>query len=124
MLRRGSSTSLPEPRVDFLHTTSHADLGVFALGLIIAGAVSGLAAGVLGIGGGIVIVPVLYHVMAALGIGPTVRMHVAIATSLATMIPAALANVQNKKKEIDWSVVLSFAMPVLVGVALGCVAAA
>ena len=103
---------------------SHGDLGVFALGLVIAGAVSGLAAGVLGIGGGIVVVPVLYHVMAALGIAPGVRMHVAIATSLAAVVPAALAHAQNSKNAINWPVILDFAAPLVGGVALGCAAAA
>src|SRR5579862_2103627 len=97
--------------MDFLHTTSQSDLGVFALGLVLAGAVSGLAAGVLGIGGGIVIVPVLYHVMTALGIADGVCMHVAIATALAAMIPAALAHVQNAKGKIDWPEVRRRAAP-------------
>jgi uncharacterized membrane protein YfcA len=105
--------------VDFFHTTSQSDLGVFALGLVIAGAVSGLAAGVLGVGGGIVIVPVLYHVMAAMGIGGEVRMHVAIATSLAAMVPAALAKAQNPKAPIDWARARTEAVPVLIGVAFG-----
>lgn len=107
-------------RMDFLHTTSHTDLGVFALGLIIAGAVSGLAAGVLGIGGGIVIVPVLYHVMAALGIGADVRMHVAIATSLSAMIPAALARVQSARRGIDRRNASMQGIVLLVAIALGC----
>jgi uncharacterized protein len=105
--------------VDFFHTTSQSDLGVFALGLVIAGAVSGLAAGVLGVGGGIVIVPVLYHVMAALGIGADVRMHVAIATSLAAMIPAALAHVQNAKRPIDWPAIGKGTLPLLIGIGAG-----
>lgn len=103
----------------FFPATSHSDLGVFALGLVIAGAVSGLAAGVLGVGGGIVIVPVLYHVMAALGIGAGVRMHVAIATSLAAMIPATLAHVQNAKTKIDWRETRTDIVAVVLGVAIG-----
>jgi len=110
--------------VDFLHTTSQSDLGVFALGLVIAGAVGGLAAGVLGIGAGVVIVPVLYHVMAALGIAAGVRMHIAIATSLAAMIPAALTQAQNAKSEIQWDHVRIEALPLLLGVAIGSAGAA
>ena len=110
--------------MDFLQTTSQSDLGVFALGLVIAGAVGGLAAGVLGIGAGIVIVPVLYHVMAALGIAAGVRMHVAIATSLAAMIPAALTQAQNAKPEIQWDDVRIEALPLLLGVAIGSAGAA
>jgi len=109
--------------VAFFPATSQSDLGVFALGLIIAGAVSGLAAGVLGVGGGIVIVPVLYHVMAALGIAAGVRMHVAIATSLAAMIPAALAHVQNAKARIDWRAARTDLLAIVVGVATGSAAA-
>ena len=66
---------------------SHSDLGVFALGLLITGVLSGLAAGMLGVGGGIVIVPILYHVLTLLGVDESVRMQVAVATSLATIVP-------------------------------------
>lgn len=86
---------------------------------MIAAAVSGVASGALGVGGGIVIVPVLYHVMAALGIGAEVRMHVAVATSLAAMVPAALAKAQNPKVRIDWARARIEAVPVLIGVAIG-----
>lgn len=105
--------------MDFFHTTSQSDLGVFALGLVIAAAVSGVAAGALGVGGGIVIVPVLYHIMAALGIGAEVRMHVAVATSLAALVPAALAKAQNPKAPIDWARARTETVPVLIGVAIG-----
>lgn len=116
-------TPSPE-QVDILHTASQSDLGVFALGLVIAGAVSGLVAGALGIGGGIVIVPVLYHVMAALGVGAGVRIHVAIATSLAAMIPAALAHVQNAKAKIDWRGTRTDLVAAVIGVAIGSAATA
>lgn len=105
--------------MDLFHTTSQSDLGVLALGLVIAGAVGGLAAGVLDIGGGIVIVPVLYHVMAALGIAASVRMHVAIATSLAAMIPAALAHVQKAKNRLDWRQARTDLAVVIPAVAIG-----
>lgn len=53
--------------------------------LLATGLAAGLLAGLLGVGGGIVVVPVLYHGFAALGIDEAVRMHVAVATSLATV---------------------------------------
>ena len=60
--------------------------GLWLLGLAAALAVTGLVAGVmaglLGVGGGIVIVPVLYHLFTLLGIDESVRMHVAVGTSL------------------------------------------
>ena len=49
--------------------------------LLLAGAVAGLLAGLLGVGGGIVIVPALYHIFGYLGIDDSVRMHLAVGTS-------------------------------------------
>ena len=97
------------------------DFGVFALGLIIAGVVSGLVAGLLGVGGGIVIVPVLYHVLATLGVDESVRMHVAVATSLATIIPTSWSSVtaHNRKGAVDWTLLRSWAPAMFVGVLIG-----
>jgi uncharacterized membrane protein YfcA len=66
------------------------DLGVLALGLGLAGIVGGLVTGVLGFGGSIVIVPVLYSVLVTLGVDHSTRMHIAVATSLAAFVPASL----------------------------------
>ena len=65
------------------------EVGTLALGLVLAGVVGGLVAGMLGVGGGIVVVPILYHVLAALGVDPSVRMHIAVGTSLARCGSAA-----------------------------------
>ena len=62
------------------------------LGLVAAGAAGGLLAGLLGIGGGIVIVPVLFSVFSILDISPDIRMHLAVGTSFATMIPTATSS--------------------------------
>ncbi len=59
----------------------------FALGLLATGGVAGVLAGLLGVGGGIVIVPVLFNLFPYLGIDEGVRMHLAVGTSLATIIP-------------------------------------
>ena len=67
------------------------DVGTLALGLVIAGVVSGLVAGTLGVGGGIVIVPVMYHVLAAWGVPEDLRMHIAVGTSLAVIVPTSLS---------------------------------
>ena len=97
------------------------DLGVFALGLIIAGVVGGLIAGMLGVGGGIVIVPVLYHVFAGLGFDETLRMHLAIGTSLATIIPTSIAslNAHAKRGAVDWALLKSWVIPMVIGVLIG-----
>jgi uncharacterized protein len=60
--------------------------------MLVTGAVGGILAGLLGVGGGIVIVPVLELVLAALGVDASVRMHVTVATSLATIIPTSISS--------------------------------
>lgn len=59
----------------------------FAFGLALTGAISGVAAGLLGIGGGIVMVPAMVFAYQLLGYSPEVLMHVAVGTSLAIIIP-------------------------------------
>lgn len=107
--------------MDFLTTASQSELGVFALGLIIAGVVGGLIAGMLGVGGGIVIVPVLYHVLAGLGFDESLRMHIAVGTSLATIIPTSISSLRAhaKRGTVDWALLKSWIVPMILGVAIG-----
>ena len=101
------------------------ELGTLALGLVIAGVVSGLTAGMLGVGGGIVVVPVLYHVLSLIGVGEGVRMHLAIGTSLATIIPTAFSSMQahDRKGAVDRALLRRWFVPMLIGVAIGSVLA-
>jgi uncharacterized protein len=115
---RRPCTQLPEI-VDIVHAISPGDLGVLALGLVIAGVVGGLVAGVLGIGGGIVMVPVLYHILSTLGLDQSIRMHVAVGTSLAAAIPAALARLHGSEREIDWLTLRRRFLPLITGIAAG-----
>jgi uncharacterized membrane protein YfcA len=112
--------------MNFLTTTSQSDLGVFALGLVIAGVVGGLIAGMLGVGGGIVIVPILYHVLAGLGFDESLRMHLAVGTSLATIIPTSISSLRahSKKGTVDWALLKSWIIPMILGVAIGTALAA
>jgi len=66
-------------------------LWLVCLGLI-SGAGAGLLAGLIGIGGGIVIVPVIYYGLISAGASADQAVHVAVATSLAAILPAALAS--------------------------------
>ncbi|MBV9570388.1 MAG: sulfite exporter TauE/SafE family protein [Alphaproteobacteria bacterium] len=102
------------------------EVGTLALGLVIAGVVGGLVAGMLGVGGGIVVVPILYHVLAALGVDETVRMHVAVGTSLATIIPTSISSMRahNKKCAVDWELLRRWWLPMLLGVIAGSALAA
>ena len=69
-----------------------ADYLTLAAMMLVTGAVGGVIAGMLGVGGGIVIVPVLDLVLGALDVDSSVRMHVTVATSLATIIPTAISS--------------------------------
>lgn len=94
---------------------------------MLIGAFTGLAAGLLGIGGGLIIVPfslIVFEVLSAnnsIAIPYHYQAHVAIATSLATIIFTALASIhsQQKKGAIDWSVFWLLAPGILPGAFLG-----
>ena len=64
--------------------------------LLGAGAVGGLLAGLLGVGGGIVIVPVLDAALNLAGVSPDASLHVAVATSMATIIPNGCSTKKNR----------------------------
>ena len=58
--------------------------------LVVMGGVAGMMAGLLGIGGGALIVPVIVIVLEGQGVNPNIIMHSALGTSLATIVPAAV----------------------------------
>jgi len=64
---------------------------------------------------------VLYHVLALLGVDESLRMHVAVATSLATIIPTSWTSVtaHNKKVAVDWELLRRWAPAMFVGVLIG-----
>lgn len=64
-------------------------------GLLITGIAAGLLAGLLGVGGGIVIVPVLFLLFSYLAVPDSIIMHMAVATSLATIIPISLSSARE-----------------------------
>lgn len=98
-----------------------ADLLPLAVLLLATGAVAGLAAGLLGVGGGIVIVPVLFHLFSQQGIDPAVRMHLAVGTSLATIVVTAWRSVRSHhaRGAVDVALLRSWVAPVLLGALAG-----
>lgn len=64
-------------------------------GLLVTGVIAGLLAGLLGVGGGIVIVPVLFLLFTYLEVPSGIIMHMAVATSLATIIPISLSSARE-----------------------------
>lgn len=96
---------------------------LFAGGILLAGVVAGILAGLLGVGGGIVIVPVLFNVFLLLGIDDAVRMHLAVGTSLATIIPTSVmsARAHFRRGGIDVALLKSLGPAIFVGVLAGTV---
>lgn len=79
------------------------DIGTLALGLVIAGVVAGLAAGSLGVGGGLVLIPALFVVFADFGVAPDLRLALAVGTGLAAMLPSAVMLLMrhHRERELD-----------------------
>jgi len=93
---------------------------------LLLGACSGVLAGLFGIGGGLVIVPVLVFVFTAQGIAHNVLTHLAVGTSLAAIFFTSINSVlaHNKKQSVMWSKVIWLGAGVLFGSAFGGVTAA
>src|SRR6266568_8424295 len=102
------------------------DLLWLAVAVLAAGVITGILAGLFGIGGGAVIVPVLFEVFRVFGVPEEVRMQLCIGTSLAIIVPTTLRSYRaHRDRGLVISYVLqSWAVPAMVGVALGSVAAA
>lgn len=100
--------------------------GVSAVVLLLAviavsGAVAGFLAGLLGVGGGIVVVPALFWVLTHAGIDASIRMQVAVATSLATIIPTSIisARAHRKRGSLDEALLKRWLVPAILGAILG-----
>ena len=107
--------------VDTFAAASSGELIALAVGLSAAGLIAGTVAGLLGVGGGIVLVPVLYQTLAFLGVDETVRMPLAVGTSLATIIPTSIRSTMshNKTGAVDWPLLKAWAAPTVGGVLIG-----
>ena len=94
---------------------------LLAAAMLATGCVAGILAGLFGIGGGIVIVPVLEAVLGLVGVDPAIRMHIAVATSLATIIPTSMssARAHHQRGAVDVDVVRRWAVFVLIGAVVG-----
>jgi uncharacterized protein len=96
-----------------------------ALLLVAVGALSGFLAGVFGIGGGAVLVPVFYECFRLAGVPLEVRMPLCIGTSLAIIIPTSIRSYRAHlaRGAVDMEVIRAWWLPVLAGVIAGSVTA-
>jgi uncharacterized membrane protein YfcA len=96
-------------------------LAGLAAAMAATGLISGTLAGLLGVGGGIVIVPVLFNVLPLFGIPEAVQMKLAVGTSLATIIPTSIQSARKHfaKGTMDVALLKSLAPSIATGVLLG-----
>ena len=89
--------------------------------LAIAAAVAGFMAGLLGVGGGIIMVPALYYAFTVLDFDIVTRMHLAVGTSLAIIIPTSIISTLTHREHdaVDLNMVKSFGIFILIGVFFG-----
>ncbi len=97
-----------------------------AAGIALIGAFAGLMAGLLGIGGGVVIVPALYYIEGLIGVADVHRMHLAVGTSLAVIMVTAVTSVAThwRMKAVDTKVLRTYGPGVIAGVLAGTLIAA
>lgn len=89
--------------------------------LVVAGLATGLLAGLFGVGGGAIMVPVLYQAFKTIGAPDAFLMHLSVGTSLAVIIPTSLRSFYGhyKKGAVEMDIVKQWAAPVILGVLLG-----
>jgi uncharacterized membrane protein YfcA len=102
------------------------ELVSLSLALAATGLAAGLLAGIFGIGGGAVIVPIMYQALGALGFSEAVNMKIALGTSLAVIVPTSIRSFRGHRARgaVDIDIIRSWVVAVPVGVAIGAAVAA
>ena len=95
-------------------------LGMGAM-LLVIGAFAGVLAGLLGVGGGIILVPAFFYAFQGLGFDSPQLMQLSLGTSLATIIVTSVRSVlaHHKKGAVDWDILRSWAPGIVVGAVIG-----
>ena len=101
------------------------DLALMLVFLLIIGGFAGVIAGLLGVGGGIVLVPAFFYAFSYLGYDNPQLMQICLATSLATIIVTSIRSVSahNRKGAVDWQILRAWAPGIMLGAALGVLVA-
>ena len=89
--------------------------------LAIAAAVAGFMAGLLGVGGGIIMVPALYYAFSVLDFDIVTRMHLSVGTSLAIIVPTSIISTKTHMEydAVDFKMVKTFGVLIVLGVLFG-----
>jgi len=98
-----------------------AEIIELAIALIAVGALAGFLAGLFGVGGGAILVPVLYELFRIMDVPLEARMPLCVGTSLAIIIPTAIRSYLAHKRHgsVDMDILRKWAIPVLIGVTAG-----
>ena len=104
---------------------SASELTSLIIVLAVAASVSGFIAGLLGVGGGIIMVPALYYAFTVMDFDIATRMHLSLGTSLAIIIPTSIMSAKTHMKfnAVDFKLIKSFGIFIVLGVILGTVLA-
>lgn len=104
-----------------LSSIAWSDLAELSLALVAGGILTGIIAGLLGVGGGGVMVPVLYEVFRVMGVDDAVRMQLCVGTSLAVIIPTAITSYRAHRKRgaVRDDVLRQWYLPAIVGILAG-----
>src|SRR5215208_4180938 len=102
------------------------EIALLVAAMMVAGVATGILAGLFGIGGGAIIVPVLYEVFRILGVPQEVRMQLCVGTSMAIIIPTTIRSyvTHRAKGAVLHEVVRAWSLPAVIGVAAGSITAA
>ena len=94
--------------------------------MVITAIPAGFAAGLFGIGGGLITVPILFYIFSMSGVEPTYLMHLAVGTSFCIIIPTSIVSVltHHQHKAVDFNIVKGYGFFVALGVILGTILAA
>ena len=94
--------------------------------MALSAVVVGFMAGFFGIGGGLIVVPILFYVFSFVGVEQAFVMHMAIGTSFLIIIPNSIISTitHMKFKAVDFTLVKTFGLFVMIGVVVGTILAA
>jgi len=111
---------------DMISGVPLSELMLIAALILVAGVVTGILAGLFGIGGGALIVPVLYEVFGVLGVPEEVRFQLCVGTSIAIIVPTNVFSYLTHRDQgaVMMDVVRAWAAPAVIGVAAGSLVAA
>ena len=96
---------------------------LFALVMALTAIPVGFSAGLFGIGGWLISVPVLFYIFGALGLSNDYLMHLAVGTSFAIIVPTSISSVlaHHKFKAVDFNIVKTYGLYAILGAILGTI---